>query len=153
MRLARSIQTDRPRGLNAAPLAIRYLLTGAACAIMSNAFLIALSSAGFAYMTAAIAIFLPMVAFGFVLQTLFVFEEPPTAMALLRYGAAMLTAQPMWLGSLFVLCGMLQLSVAVAGPIATVWLFVWNFLSTRWAISRKRRPVARALQNVPGTHR
>ena len=120
----------------AAPIGLRYAAVSVTCAVLNNILLICLAAGGLDPMIAAAVVVVPMLIIGFVLQVAVVFQEPATWRAFQRYCAAMLSNQPMWFASLYLLCDVIRLPVFIAGPIATVALFVWNFVATRWAIRR-----------------
>jgi glycosyltransferase involved in cell wall biosynthesis/putative flippase GtrA len=130
-----------PSGGRFSSQALRYIIAGVTCAFLSNALLIGLTKFGVPYLVAATAAIPPMLSIGFVLQRSFVFRGSPTSGGFIRYALAMLSNQPLSLASLYTLCDLLGTSVAVAGPVTTIVLFVWNFYATRWALSSpKRRP-------------
>jgi hypothetical protein len=41
---------------------------------------------------------------------------------------------------MFVLCSILSVSPTIAAPIATLLLFVWNYVAAHWAIVMGRYP-------------
>lgn len=58
-------------------------------------------------------------------------------------------AYPISVAMMIVLCSGLSLSVAIATPIATVALFVWNFVAAHWAILPRLYRHPAALQTAP----
>jgi putative flippase GtrA len=124
------------------PVGVRYVAVGATCAILNNILLIAAVAAGLGYLSGIFIICLPMLIIGFALHTSVTFETPPTIKAFLRYSTAILASYPIWITSLFLLCDIAHLPIVFAGPIATVILFAWNYVSTHWAILRSARFIA-----------
>lgn len=117
-----------------APASLRYLAVGAICAVLNNLLLIGIVTAGLDYLRGLFVVCLPMLAIGFALHCWFTFETRPNFAAFLRYSIAILVNYPLWIGSLFVLCNLAQFSIVVASPLATLFLFLWNYLATHWAI-------------------
>jgi SAM-dependent methyltransferase len=74
---------------------------------------------------------------GYAFHTRFTFDQPMAAGSFLRYALGMATNYPASLVLMFVFCDLAGLAVAVAAPISTVLLFVWNFTTSRWAIAGK----------------
>ncbi|CAN2536610.1 D-inositol-3-phosphate+glycosyltransferase [Methylocapsa aurea] len=116
------------------PFSLRYTGVSVICAVLNNMLLILLTAAGLDTLTAVLVNFAPMVIIGFVLQTSIAFEGALTPNAFLRYCGVMASNQPLWFGSLFLLCDIVKLPVAVAGPAATVGIFFWNYVATHWAM-------------------
>jgi hypothetical protein len=122
------------------PAGVRYIVVGATCAVLNNVFLIAaVVLAGFHYLSGLVVICLPMLLIGFALHAALTFETPVTFSGFLRYSAAILANYPIWFVSLFLQCDIARLPIVVASPIATVFLFFWNYFSTHWAIMRSVR--------------
>ncbi len=124
---------DRLRGT---PSSLRYLAVGATCAVVNNLLLIGIVLAGLDYLRGLFVVSIPMLAIGFALHCLITFEAKPRLGAFLRYSAAILINYPLWIGSLFLSCDVAHLPIYVASPLATLFLFLWNYLATHWAILR-----------------
>jgi len=118
------------------PRFVRYVGVGAICAVLNNIFLIAIVGTGFGYLPGLMIVCLPMLVIGFALHTILTFEVKPTARAFLRYSLAMLANYPLWIAGLFMLCDVMKLPIYIASPAGTLFLFFWNYVSTRWAIAR-----------------
>lgn len=121
------------------PTSVRYIVVGATCAILNNIFLIAVVAAGFDYLSGLLIVCLPMLIIGFALHSSVTFETAPTTISFLRYSIAILANYPIWIASLFLLCDVARLPITAASPIATIFLFLWNYTSTHWAILRSLR--------------
>ncbi len=128
-----------PSALHKAPSSLRYMAVGAICAVLNNLFLIGIVAAGLDYLRGLLVVCLPMLAIGFALHSWYTFEKRPSFVAFLRYSVAILANYPFWIGSLFVLCDLAHLPIYIASPLATLFLFVWNYLATHWAILRSIR--------------
>jgi putative flippase GtrA len=131
---------------------ICYVLVGATCAVLNNVLLIAVAAAGFDYLASSLIICVPMLVVGFTLHSLITFKTKATISAFLRYSGAILANYPVLIAILFLLCDVAHLPVFVAGPIATIALFVWNYVFTHWALARTIRaaPYGVGLQNKRG---
>ena len=120
--------------MRAAP---RYLLVGLACALLHNAVMIGGDLLGFHYVVSTLASYAIVVVCGFALHCYVTFGRRPSAKSFLRYAASMATNYPGSLVLMFLFCDVAGLAVPIAAPLATVVLFAWNFLTTRWAIAEK----------------
>ncbi|MGH6844114.1 MAG: GtrA family protein [Methylocella sp.] len=121
------------------PASVRYIGVGVACAVLNNIFLIAAVALGFDYLSGSLVVCVPMLIIGFALHTSVTFDTPPTTIAFVRYSVAMLATYPIWIVSLFLLCNVARLPIIVASLIATVFLFLCNYVFTHWAILRSLR--------------
>lgn len=126
----------------------RFAIVGLICAAAHNAIVIGAGWWQIHYAPACVISFLVVVVLGFVLHVRFTFEQPATAAAFWRYSVGMAANYPLTLVLLFLMCDLAAWPVAVAAPSATVLLFVWNFVTGRWAIVRK--PPAPALPSPTG---
>ena len=115
----------------------RFLSVGLICAVAHNAIVIAASLAHIHYAVACLISYVVVVALGFALHARFTFEVPPTFAAFSRYAISMAANYPITLALLFLMSDVARWPVAIAAPVATVLLFVWNFASSRWAIADK----------------
>jgi putative flippase GtrA len=120
----------------ATPPGLRYVAVGAFCAVLNNILLIGVVDAGVDYLRALCLVCLPMLIIGFALHVTITFETKPTLAAFFRYSVGILANYPLWIASLFLLCDVARLPILLASPIATLFLFVWNYLATHWAIPR-----------------
>lgn len=112
----------------------RYTLVGLVCAIAHNAIMIAVDQVGVHYLLGTVISFLAVTPIGYALHSRFTFAEPLRLKAFTRFVGGVATAYPVSVAMMIVLCSGLGLSVAIATPIATVALFVWNFAAAHWAI-------------------
>jgi putative flippase GtrA len=112
----------------------RYALIAAICAAASNAVIILGDVAGGHYVPVIIFAFAVVTPLGYFLHSSFTFGERRSWVGLLRFVSAGALAFPLSLLTMAILCTGLGLRVAIAAPIATVLLFVWNYASAHWAI-------------------
>jgi glycosyltransferase involved in cell wall biosynthesis/putative flippase GtrA len=112
----------------------RYLAVGAFCMVFNNVLLIAFSALGLPAFVAAAAVVPPSLALGYLLQAQFVFHRSPERAAFIRYCAALLSNQPIWILGMALMSDICRVPVVIAGPVLTVALFFWNYFATRWAL-------------------
>ncbi len=110
------------------------MIVGAICAAVHNAVMILgdLSGAYFvAMMFLSFSIVTPL---GYVLHSSFTFGERRSPMGLLRFFIASSIGFSLFFISMLVLCTGLGLRAAIATPLVTGMLFLWNYVSAHWAI-------------------
>ncbi len=115
----------------------RYLIVSGVCALLHNGIMIGLDRLGAHYVlcqTASAAVLLPV---GYLLQGRVTFGVEHSWRDFARYSAALLTNFPVAIAVLWLLCDVLALDMIWASPISMVALFVWNFLTSAWAFSRR----------------
>lgn len=112
----------------------RYSLVGLVCAITNYIIILAIDSAGGHYLLGVLIAFLGVTPIGYALHSQFTFAEPMRWKSFLRFAGGVATAYPIAVAMMVFLCSGLGLSVAIATPIATVALFLWNFVTAHWAI-------------------
>ena len=119
----------------------RYTLVGLVCAILNYVAMLAVDFAGGHYLLGTVIAFVAVTPIGYALHSRFTFAEPFSWKAFTRFTAGVATAYPVAVAMLVVLCSGLRLSVAIATPIATVAMFIWNFVAAHWAILPRFDPV------------
>ena len=112
----------------------RYSLVGLACAVTNYAIILAVDAVGGHYLIGVLIAFLGVTPFGYLLHAQFTFAEPLQWKSFVRFAAGVATAYPIAVLMMVLLCSGLDLGVAIATPIATVALFLWNFAMAHWAI-------------------
>ncbi|AZO38011.1 MAG: GtrA family protein [Mesorhizobium sp.] len=112
----------------------RYTLVGLICAIAHNAIMIAVDRLGGHYLLGILVSFVTVTPIGYALHSRFTFAQPLRLNAFTRFVGGVVAAYPISVAMMVVLCSGFGLSVAVATPIATIALFVWNFAAAHWAI-------------------
>lgn len=117
----------------------RYLVVAIVCAVLHNAIMIGLDRLGAHYVlcqAASAAVLLPV---GYLLQARLTFGVERSWRDFGRYSAALTTNFPVAIAVLWLLLDVLALDMIVAAPASMVVLFVWNYLTSGWAFSRRRR--------------
>jgi putative flippase GtrA len=90
-----------------------------------------------------------VVTIGFLLHANFTFSQQATGGSFVRYAVAMAANYPVSILLMFIFVNILHLVVAIASPLSTVILIVWNYTVSRWAILEKAR-ATRGIQNDRG---
>ena len=111
----------------------RFAVVGAFCALLSNLAVIALVRLGFGSLVASLLAFGPVLIIGYALHSLFTFATQPSRMTFMRYTLAMTANFPVWAAALYLFGDVLNVSVTLVAPAATLLIFVWNYLAARWA--------------------
>ena len=122
----------------------RYVAVAVVCALLHNGIMIGLDKLGVHYVlcqTASAAVLLPL---GYWLQGKLTFEVKRSWRGFARYSAALMTNFPVAIAALWLLCDVLSLDMIWASPISMVVLFVWNYVTSAWAFSRRRTPAENA---------
>jgi len=124
----------------------RFVLIGGLCAALNNVLVIAFVHYGFGYLAASFLSFAPVLFVGYSLHSIITFETPASALSFARYTFAMAANFPLWIAALYVFCDVLNVNVAIAAPAATVLIFLWNYISAKWALLSSAEAVR---PNVP----
>ena len=114
----------------------RFVLVGLACAVLHNVIMIGLDRWNVHYALSSMVSFVVVVLFGYALHVRFTYGVAPGLASFWRYGVSMAANYPMTLALLFVMCDLAGWPVAIAAPVATVAMFAWNYVASRWAIVR-----------------
>jgi putative flippase GtrA len=112
----------------------RYLAGGVACALLHNAIMIATSAYGMPYPPALVLSFSVTTPIGYAIHSAYTFEAEYSTRRLQRFMGGALSGFVVSAMLMALFCSGLGLPVAIATPIATVLLFLWNFALARWAI-------------------
>lgn len=116
----------------------RYTAVSVVCALLHNGIMIGLDRLGVHYVwcqTASEVVLLPT---GYLLQGAVTFRAKRNWRDFFRYSGALLTNFPVAIAILWLLCDVLALDMLWAAPISMVLLFIWNYLASAWAFSRRR---------------
>jgi putative flippase GtrA len=116
----------------------RFVAIGALCALLSNVAVIVLVRHGFSSVTASLLAFGPVLAMGYALHAVFTFGTPPSRLTFGRYALATAANFPVWIAALYVLRDLLGSPIAIATPVATALIFLWNYAAAKWAWGRGR---------------
>jgi putative flippase GtrA len=117
----------------------RFALVGLFCALLHNAIMIGLDRWHVHYALSAVISFAVVALAGYALHVSFTFRERASLASAWRYTAGMAANYPVTVALLFVMCDVAGLPMAIASPLATVAMFGWNYLASRWAIVRTSR--------------
>jgi len=112
----------------------RYTIVGAICALTYNAVMILGDLAGGHYVPMTVLSFGIVTPLGYLLHSRFTFREQLSLRGFLRFASGVTAGFPLSLLSMAILCTGLGLPVAIAAPIATMTLFLWNYALAHWAI-------------------
>lgn len=112
----------------------RYTLVGLVCALSNYAIMLVIDFLGGHYLLGTAMAFVTVTPIGYALHSRFTFAEPFSWKAFTRFLGGAAAAYPIAVAMMVFLCSGLKLSVAIATPIATVAMFVWNFAAAHWAI-------------------
>jgi putative flippase GtrA len=111
----------------------RFVVVGGLCALLSNAAVIVLVSYGFGSLSASLLAFGPLLLISYALHSMYTFAAHPTRITFGRYTLATLMNFPAWAALLYTFCDVLKVPVAIVAPAATALIFLWNYLSAKWA--------------------
>jgi putative flippase GtrA len=112
----------------------RYLVVGAACAVLYNAVMILGERAGFGYVSSSIFSLFVVIPVGYLLHAGFTFGSGRSWSAFFRFAGSILVGFPISLLTVALLSSGAGLSMVIAAPIATLVLLVWNYATAHWAI-------------------
>lgn len=112
----------------------RYTLVGLFCAMANYGVMLAVDSAGGHYTLGIFIAFLCVTPLGYLLHSFFTFSQEFSLRAFMRFAVGIVSGYPLALLLMFLLCTVLKLSVLVAIPIATVSMYLFNFVMARWSI-------------------
>jgi putative flippase GtrA len=112
----------------------RYLAGGITCALIHNAIVIATCARGMPYPAAIVLSFCVVTPIGYMFHSAYTFEALCSTRRLQRYMAAAVGGFFVSAVLMVVFCSGLRVPVAIATPIVTMLMFIWNFTLARWAI-------------------
>lgn len=114
-----------------------YTLIGAVCALAQNGVMIVGAAAGGHYAWLAVLAFALVTPLGYILHARITFVEKTSWRHFIRFASGVAAGFPLYFAVMAVLCSGFGLAVAIAAPIATVVLYLWNYISAHWAISSR----------------
>ena len=114
----------------------RYAQIGLICAVINNAMVIGLDRLGYHYAFSVTLAFIAVTLLGYLLHCAYTFGTKAALSGWIRFVTANLSGFPLSMGSMFLLCDVAHLSASAAMPIATVFLFAWNYLIANTLIGR-----------------
>jgi putative flippase GtrA len=117
----------------------RYTIIGALCALIQNAVMILGAAAGGHYAWLSVLAFAVVTPIGYFMHARFTFTSPLSWSDFLRFGLGVAAGFPLYFLAMAIMCSGLGFPVWVAGPIATVVLFFWNYVSAHLAIRSRQK--------------
>jgi putative flippase GtrA len=112
----------------------RYLAGGIACALLHNVIVIVASAYGMPYPAALVLSFCVVTPIAYMIHSAYTFEAGCSTRRLHRFMAGAASGFLVSAALMALFCSGLGTPVAIATPIVTVLLFLWNFALARWAI-------------------
>ena len=116
-----------------------YGMISALCAGLHLSIVLAGEAIGVHYAVSSLVSFAACLAVGYPLQSWFAFKVAPSWPALARYAAAMSLNYPLSTAAIWLFHDVVGWRMLLAAPAATVSLTAYNFLSSRWAVTHRRR--------------
>jgi putative flippase GtrA/SAM-dependent methyltransferase len=138
MRVRDALSTDPDVTIAPSGVRTRYLLVGLSCAALHNAIVIGLDRVGIHYVGSSVVSFVIVVVVGYLLHTAFTFQAPRSLPSFARYAVAMAANYPLVVALLFLMVTLAGMPVPIAAPAGTLILFGWNFVTSKWAIARRK---------------
>lgn len=117
---------------------LRYLSVSVACVLLNNAIIIGATWSGLHYMASTILSMAILIVTAYLAHTFWTYRAKASWSAFGIFTAASLVNLPLAMVVMFVAIDLLHQSVVVATIATTIIAFVWNFLMTRFAITRRR---------------
>ena len=113
----------------------RYFAVSVACALLHNILVIAGDSVGLHYAVSSLISFACVVGMGYWLHSAWTFPASGrSGISFARYGASMTLNLPLFVAGMFVTVDLGAMPVMLAAPLVTIFLWVFNFAATRWAL-------------------
>lgn len=117
----------------------RYTQVGGLCAVANNVLVIGLNLAGVPLPLALTIGFIGVIALAYVLHALYTFRVALSPAAMARFYLANVGSYCLAAAFMAMLCRGLGLSAPIALPITTGVMFLWNFVSARYALLKRAR--------------
>ncbi len=115
----------------------RYTVVAATCAALHNIIMIVLDYVGVYYGLSLLISTSILIPTGFILHCRLTFSVEQSWPAFWRYGGVMAVNMPLSFAFIWLIYDIIGLPMIIAAPVATVLLFVWNFLAARWAVNHR----------------
>jgi putative flippase GtrA len=120
----------------------RYTQVGGLCAVANNVVVIGLNLAGIPLPLALAIGFIGVTALAYILHALYTFRIALSLAAMARFYFANGGSFCLAAAFMAMLCRGLGLGAPIALPITTGVMFLWNFVSARYALSKRFRTPA-----------
>jgi putative flippase GtrA len=109
------------------------------CAVTQNLIMIGSGFVGLHYFPATLISVAVVVPLGYFLHCRFTFSRSRTLESFLRFASGFVLAYPFYLALMALFCSGLRWPVAISAPLATIVLFVFNYVWAHWAFVRTLR--------------
>lgn len=127
---------DQPGNAFLAPVP-RYTGIALFCMILHNAIMIGLDALGVNYLWCQIASAIVLLPTGYLLLSRQAFRVTRSWQGFVRYSGALITNFPVQFALIWLLRGRMALPMAVAAPVTTALLYLWNYMTSYWALARR----------------
>lgn len=118
---------------------LRYISVAATCAVINNISVIALLLLGFGPVGASVIGFIPMFFIGYGLHVGVTFRVAPSWSGFARFSVGLAASLPLSIALLYVFVDLFGTPLALAPPLVTVLIFIYNYVATHIAILRGAR--------------
>lgn len=116
----------------------RYIIVGIACVVLNNAILIGGENLGIHYVISAIICFIFVGGLAYLAHANFTFDSKNSWTGYFRFLGAQSLGLILTIILLYILSEQFSFPIWIAAPVTTITIFVYQFLSTRWAILANR---------------
>lgn len=117
----------------------RYTTVGAVCAIVHNVVMIGADFLGIHYFPATLISVALVTPLGYVLHCRFTFRKARSLQEFLCFAGGIAVGYPLSLALMALFVSGFGWPVVVAAPLATIILFLFNYIWAHWAILRSLR--------------
>ncbi len=112
----------------------RYTIVGAICAVLNNLLIIGGDLLGVNYVAMSVTSLAVVTTLAYIMHTSYTFRERRSDRGLLRFFSGVATGFPLFIVLMAILYTGLGVPVAIATPLSTVVLYVWNYALAHWTI-------------------
>lgn len=113
----------------------RYLAVSVLCMVLNVGLLIALDRVGIHYIVAVLVSAAVLIPLSYALHLVWTYRVEPGARSFARYAGTQIVNTPISILLFFVIFDRLGLAMQLAAPIVIALMFLYNFLSSFWAIA------------------
>jgi len=118
----------------------RYLLVGGVCALVNNAILIGGDAAGLHFTICVLLTFVFVLPLSYWIHARWSFGATTSWVGFGSFMGGSIVSLIVAGGAVGLYRGALGMPMIVAGPLSTVTMTIYNYLMTRWAVSRGSKP-------------
>lgn len=117
----------------------RYITVGVICAVTQNLIVIGGGFVGLYYFPATLVSVAVVIPLGYFLHCRYTFDQPRKLDSFVRFASGFVLAYPFYLALIAMFCTGLRWPVAIAAPVTTAILFLFNYVWAHWAIVQRFR--------------